>query len=54
MHVVPDGLGKGEHQEVIADPFVHDRTYTLTIFVRDLAGNAFETDRNDAEDLRFN
>ena len=44
MHVIPDGLPAGEHQAIIADPFVHDRTYTLTIFTRDLAGNAAETD----------
>ena len=43
-----------EQQEIIADPFVHDRTYTLTIFARDLAGNAFETAAGDAQDLRFN
>ena len=54
VHVVEDGLPKGEHQEIIADPFVHDRTYTLTIFARDLAGNAFETPASDAENLRFN
>lgn len=54
VHVVADGLPKGEHQEIIADPFVHDRTYTLTIFARDLAGNAFETSANDAADLKFN
>ena len=54
VHVVADGLGKGEHQEVIADPFVHDRLYTLTIFARDLAGNAFETAAGDADGLRFN
>ena len=54
MHVVADGLPKGEHQEVIADPFVHDRTYSLTIFARDLAGNAYETPADAADDLRFN
>ena len=54
VHVVADGLPKGEHQEVIADPFVHDRTYSLTIFARDLAGNAFETPADAADDLRFN
>ena len=54
VHVVADGLLEGEHHEIIADPFVHDRTYTLTIFARDLAGNAFETEADDAKDLRFN
>lgn len=54
VHVVADGLPKGEQQEIIADPFVHDRTYTLTIFARDLAGNAFETAAGDASDLKFN
>ena len=54
VHVVAAGLAKGEHQEIIADPFVHDRTYTLTIFARDLAGNAFETPAGDAADLKFN
>ncbi len=54
MHVVADGLPKGEHQEIISEAFVHDRTYSLTIFARDLAGNAFETPSADAADLRFN
>ena len=54
VHVVADGLPKGEHQEVIADPFVHDRTYSLSIFARDLAGNAFETPAEDGRDLKFN
>lgn len=54
VHVVADGLPKGEHQEIISEAFVHDRTYSLTIFARDLAGNAFETPSADAADLRFN
>ena len=54
VHVVADGLPKGEHQEVIVDPFVHDRTYSLSIFARDLAGNAFETPAADGADLKFN
>ena len=54
VHVVAAGLPKGEHQEVITTPFVHDKTYTLTIFARDLAGNAFVTDSADAANLKFN
>ena len=54
VKVVADGLPEGEHHEIIADPFTHNRTYTLTIFARDLAGNAFVTDADDAADLRFN
>ena len=51
---VPDGgLPKGEHQEIIPNPFEPNRTYTLTIFARDLAGNAFETPAGDAADLKF-
>lgn len=48
------GLSKGDHQVMFAKPFVHDRVYSLTIFARDLAGNAFMTERDDAADLRFN
>ena len=51
---VREDLAKDDHQVIISDPFVHDRTYTLTIFARDLAGNAFETNSDDAADLRFN
>ena len=41
------GLRQKETQEVpITTDFVQDRKYSLTIFVRDLAGNAFRTDRN--------
>ena len=47
-------LAKGEHQVIITDPFVADRTYTLTIFARDLAGNTFETPASASADLKFN
>lgn len=51
---VEGSLSKGDHQVMITKPFVHDRAYSLTIFARDLAGNAFMTERDDAADLRFN
>ena len=51
---IADGLAKGEHQVIVTDPFVADRTYTLTIFARDLAGNAFETPATASADLKFN
>ena len=51
---VADGLAKGEHQVIITDPFETTKTYTLTIFARDLAGNAFETDSNAASGFTFN
>ena len=50
---IADGLATGEHQVIITDPFVADRTYTLTIFARDLAGNAFETPATASENLKF-
>ena len=51
---IADGLAGGEHQVIVTDPFAADRTYTLTIFARDLAGNAFETPATASADLKFN
>ena len=48
------GMSKGEHQITISKPFVHDTEYTLTIFARDLAGNAFRTPAAESSALRFN
>ena len=48
------GMPKGEHQITIPTAFVHDTEYTLTIFARDLAGNAFRTPANKSSSLRFN
>ena len=54
VEVEADGLAKGEHQTIITDPFDAGKTYTLTIFARDLAGNAYETPANAAANLKFN
>ena len=43
----------GDKEVSITTDFVQDRKYSLTIFVRDLAGNAFRTDRNDAKNMKF-
>lgn len=44
----------GEVEVPITTAFVQDRTYTLTIFVRDQAGNAADSDETLAEDMKFN
>ena len=51
---VVGNLAKGDQQVMISEDFVDGRTYTLTIFARDLAGNAYETDAGDAQDMKFN
>ena len=50
---VAENLAKGEHQVIITKPFTDGKTYTLTLFARDLAGNAYETDSNLAKDFKF-
>ena len=50
-----DGLSEmGEHQVAISDPFVQNTTYTMTIFVRDLAGNVFITPADSSANMKFN
>ena len=48
------GVNSGEVDVPITKAFVDGRTYTLTIFTRDLAGNAVESASNLAADMRFN
>ena len=43
----------GDTEVTITTDFVQDRKYSLTIFVRDLAGNAFRTNRNLAKNMKF-
>ena len=45
---------KGDIQVTITEAFVQDRTYDLSIFVRDRAGNASMTDVALADDMKFN
>lgn len=47
-------LAKGEHQVLITEPFDVNKTYTLTIFARDLAGNSFETSATASANFEFN
>jgi hypothetical protein len=47
-------LAKGEHQVLITESFDVNKTYTLTIFARDLAGNSFETPSQVSADFEFN
>ena len=44
----------GEQTVLIDEPFVDGRTYSLTIFARDLAGNSYKTPAADAANLKFN
>ncbi len=46
-------LAKGEHQILVSEAFDATKTYTLTIFARDLAGNAFETPSAASADFVF-
>ena len=50
-----DGLSeKGEIQIVVSDDLVKDARYTMTIFLRDLAGNVFITPADSSSNMRFN
>ena len=44
----------GEQTILITKSFEDGKTYTLTIFARDLAGNSYKTNSADAANLRFN
>ncbi len=46
-------LAKGTHQVLITEAFEDGRTYSLSIFARDLAGNSFETAGTLANNLAF-
>ncbi len=46
-------LAKGEHQVVVTKDFAANQNYTLTIFARDLAGNAFVTPADSARSMTF-
>ena len=48
------GINSGEVDVAITEAFVDGRTYTLTIFARDRAGNAAESDPALATGMRFN
>ena len=47
------GINSGEVDVAITEAFVDGRTYTLTIFARDRAGNAVESDPALATGMRF-
>ena len=50
-----DGLTeKGEVQIMVSDGLVADARYTMTIFLRDLAGNVFITPADSSSNMRFN
>ena len=48
------GVNSGQIDVPITEAFVQDRTYTLTIFARDRAGNAADSDPTLAADMKFN
>ncbi len=54
VETVSGVTAKGDVDVPITTAFVQDRTYTLTIFARDLAGNASESDPTLAADMTFN
>ena len=45
---------KGESQVVVTDALEQDETYSMTIFVRDLAGNVFITSADSSASMAFN
>lgn len=46
-------VAEGDHGVAITEDFEANKTYTLTIFARDLAGNIFITDEDEAKDMKF-
>lgn len=51
---VAGGDTKGETQVVVSDALQHNQTYTMTVFVRDLAGNVYISPADSSSNMKFN
>ncbi len=51
---VAGGDTKGETQVMVSDALQHNQTYTMTVFVRDLAGNIYISPADSSSNMRFN
>ena len=51
---VAEGAEKGETQVVVSGALAQDESYSMTIFLRDLAGNVFITPADSSANMTFN